>query len=833
MNNLTYKETKDNTKVNASKLEYPLALANYCNENQKNLKYTTPLEAHVAINLSFLSGLIGNSIILETDSGFQIKPNLYTLLIMSSGEGKSAILRYVKKFVSSLQDDLVSDHRREVAKQKDKSEEELVFPSDVFDVECNLVADNATVQALQRNAAERQHGNLHVVYDEFAGFLLDASNNKNKEEIDFFNTAYETDSSYTVTRKMKDAELKQSIQGLNLTMTALTQNSVYSKYLESYRKKGLFTGFPARFQNIYRINQKKQKQTPVRVDKNMTRAFESLLTEVVQWRVRHSKREKYWNNALKFTLSKEASLLFDAFDDELDALKEKEQNELYIAHLNKTATHAHKNALLFHLLEKDTNLERYTKEVSSDTAYKAINYTKLQLKEAIAIYDVNNDIDIETEQYATSLFNNYIKNTNKSIHSIEGKEGFSSRDLARTDNRYLLKNKGKVNRDQLDNALRYLARKNKLAIIEKDGSEGNRALTRYRLFDESKDAKHDEAKFIADYNEVDAISIDDFDVEQFDHEKAKENLAILKKVVNFKDYVSKTHVIKNKKISCPFHHEKTPSCAIYDHSFYCFACEAKGSIIDFVMKQYNISFKEAVDVLKSEFSLTSEKKSTTRATKIWNDANEGFYEDKTYLRKRLLHKNLKVSRDAIKYASHVYHAITKKSYDCMVAKVVDINDNFLGIHQTFLENDFSKKIEAGEQRLIQGSYKDKGMIKLIENKDAKIAIVGEGIETTLSLYLAELNRSAELIKGHDVTTENVSVYCTMSSQNTIKLERFDRIILAQDADDAGRKWTSKMIELNHQAKVCDTKQLKEGKDYNDYVHDFADKIDGFLNLEDE
>lgn len=52
----------------------------------------------------------------------------------------------------------------------------------------------------------------------------------------------------------------------------------------------------------------------------------------------------------------------------------------------------------------------------------------------------------------------------------------------------------------------------------------------------------------------------------------------------------------NKNINCPFHEDKSPSLKIYtkNNRFVCFGCGARGSPVDFVMKNKNCSFQEAV-----------------------------------------------------------------------------------------------------------------------------------------------------------------------------------------------------------------------------------------------
>ena len=53
---------------------------------------------------------------------------------------------------------------------------------------------------------------------------------------------------------------------------------------------------------------------------------------------------------------------------------------------------------------------------------------------------------------------------------------------------------------------------------------------------------------------------------------------------------------------CPFHGEKTPSFHVEDRKgfFYCFGCHEKGDVIGFVMKNDNLRFDEAVDLLARE-----------------------------------------------------------------------------------------------------------------------------------------------------------------------------------------------------------------------------------------
>jgi DNA primase len=54
---------------------------------------------------------------------------------------------------------------------------------------------------------------------------------------------------------------------------------------------------------------------------------------------------------------------------------------------------------------------------------------------------------------------------------------------------------------------------------------------------------------------------------------------------------------------CPFHDDKNPSLAVYDHHFICFACGAKGSALDWVMRTRNVDLIEALHILQDKHTL--------------------------------------------------------------------------------------------------------------------------------------------------------------------------------------------------------------------------------------
>lgn len=56
---------------------------------------------------------------------------------------------------------------------------------------------------------------------------------------------------------------------------------------------------------------------------------------------------------------------------------------------------------------------------------------------------------------------------------------------------------------------------------------------------------------------------------------------------------------------CPLHSEKSGSFKAYSGSrgFYCFGCGAHGSVIDFVMQYFGLTFQDAISKINSDFSL--------------------------------------------------------------------------------------------------------------------------------------------------------------------------------------------------------------------------------------
>ena len=62
---------------------------------------------------------------------------------------------------------------------------------------------------------------------------------------------------------------------------------------------------------------------------------------------------------------------------------------------------------------------------------------------------------------------------------------------------------------------------------------------------------------------------------------------------------------RNGMCLCPFHNDHNPSMKV-DENFYCFGCQEKGDVIDFVAKLYGLSVKESAEKIASDFGIVAD-----------------------------------------------------------------------------------------------------------------------------------------------------------------------------------------------------------------------------------
>jgi DNA primase len=129
---------------------------------------------------------------------------------------------------------------------------------------------------------------------------------------------------------------------------------------------------------------------------------------------------------------------------------------------------------------------------------------------------------------------------------------------------------------------------------------------------------------------------------------------------------------KNNSVLCPFHSEKTPSLKTYknDTFFHCFGCGEHGGVIDFVMKYFNINFKQALLRINSDFNLN-----------IYSNQK---MEQKKISQLAIQRKQIEENRNELERLNQLNEWL---DYHCFLW---EIKLNFEPITSEILENDFYK-----------------------------------------------------------------------------------------------------------------------------------------------
>ena len=65
-------------------------------------------------------------------------------------------------------------------------------------------------------------------------------------------------------------------------------------------------------------------------------------------------------------------------------------------------------------------------------------------------------------------------------------------------------------------------------------------------------------------------------------------------------------VSHNGMACCPFHNDRHPSLKLNEEYFFCFGCGAKGDVIDFVARLFDLSSYEAAQRLAADFGISTE-----------------------------------------------------------------------------------------------------------------------------------------------------------------------------------------------------------------------------------
>ena len=346
---------------------------------------------------------------------------------------------------------------------------------------------------------------------------------------------------------------------------------------------------------------------------------------------------------------------------------------------------------------------------------------------------------------------------------------------------------------------------------------------------------------------------------------SNESIEHLKESINIVDVISRNVSLKkagaNFKGLCPFHNEKTPSFVVSESKQYftCFGCGARGDVIEYEKRIYNLEFGEAVEKLADEYGVKLEKKGydDTRRARLY-EANkmaarffykkftEGPNPGYTYMKNRgISEKTLK--KYGIGYApsgwTNLYDYLRKqgvsdkemaevglitvngnRKYDKfrnrVMFPIINTSGKVIGFGgRAIAEGDSPKYLNSPESVIFQkkNNLYSLNFARQAAAKDGFIILV-EGYMDVISLYQSGVQNA-------------VASLGTALTENQAKLmHRYTGdVVLSYDADAAGRKAANRGMDILRQEN-CRVRVLHvtDGKDPDEYVKKYGK--DAFLDL---
>ena len=841
----------------------PSILLDFCEAHQKTKPFKTSIDAYLTANLAILAGMLGNTVKVELRSGFSVYPNSYSYIVGNSGQGKSGYLSSGYEIISNIQNlknkkykqakkERLASSKKIAEENKQRKQDGLSLlpniqnknlPEGVFNTKYPLCTMDFTIEGIQQDMSERTGGNCFIIRDELIGTFKTFKKQGRQNDISFLNDAYECmGKTYEITRKMEAAKL-DTIYNMCSNILGTIQTGGLQNQLKDYLKEGIADGFFARFQNISILPLEEEEQEYQPLDKAKTLRYEMLLEDITEERVRCSKIDPcdFVPHTIRF--EEEAEKKYSEVARDLRKINKEQKNILFQEHLCKTATFLLKTCLNFHILEKPIGvvLSAYNDLINLDTVTKAIWYINKKIEYAKILYGVDEEVTFDTKKQADDLYN-YLQDTNSNFYKKYINVGWTLRSLKRTCSKSLpRKNNNCIDEEMLESLVDYLEDQEKILSFSLQSPVNKKNKTVYSLKPELvlekdkiaveelitslKKITDPATSSLAETNNFKSNKQTDYaPLQIIQYPTKEENTAHIEKLkssVNVREFIRQYIKLENKGLStCPFHNDKTPSFSAMLDYFNCFGCGASGSAIDFVMLYNKTSFSEAVRTLESYTNIRLEPKTIRLIDKIVQEATLKANEA-PYLKNRLGY-DLPLN-DSISYSKSVYYKDNEyiANYPAMIAKITDNQGEFIGLHRTYLNDDMSHKRDLGNRpsKKILGRL-DGGYVNLIDNAENKTLIIGEGIETVLSLYILLTNSLSSL---YDDKLTNISVYANLSATNIPDLPkndkgdyRFTKIIIAQDNDIAGMRYISLMKEKYHNLQI--EVQTPHGhNDFNDFL----------------
>lgn len=317
---------------------------------------------------------------------------------------------------------------------------------------------------------------------------------------------------------------------------------------------------------------------------------------------------------------------------------------------------------------------------------------------------------------------------------------------------------------------------------------------------------------------------------------------------------------------CPFHNEKTPSFTVYNdtQSFFCFGCGAGGDAVTFIKKIENLDYIDAVKLLAQRAGLQmpedssyddSLSKKRRRILEINRETARFYFNYMMSEQGRVgleYYLNRGLSMNTIKhfglgYAPNEWDCLLKhlKSKGYKPSEMVDADVVKIGRNNRYYDN-FRNRVMTpiidvrGNVIAFGGRVLDDSKPKYINTSDT---LLYKKTNELFGLNFAKNNCSETLIlcEGymdviamHQAGFTNAVAGCgtALTNEQVRLISRYTKeVVLAYDADEAGRKALNKAINLfkNTDIKVK-IPALVGGKDPDEIIKTYGrDKFKGMLD----
>lgn len=322
---------------------------------------------------------------------------------------------------------------------------------------------------------------------------------------------------------------------------------------------------------------------------------------------------------------------------------------------------------------------------------------------------------------------------------------------------------------------------------------------------------------------------------------------------------------------CPFHSEKTPSFSVSPAKklFYCFGCQAGGSVITFVQKAENLDFPEAVEYLANRAGLPLPRESEEqysvggvsrkRVLEMNLEAARFFRaclfdprfgaEGMRYFRENRRMSEATVKHFGLGFAPNSFNALTDhmhrlgytdeelitaclcgksqktgRAYDYfrnrVIFPIIDPSGNVVAFGGRVMDDSKPKYLNSSDTPAFKKS-RHLFALNFAKNDCAERMILCEGYMDVIALHAAGFS-SAVATLGTAITPEHARIFAKYTK----------KVIISYDADEAGQNAAKKAMRILGEVGM-DVRVLKMNgaKDPDEFIRNFG--ADRFRRLLEE